>query len=93
MVCKAIYTRTAEKDLGRLERKQSQKIIKKIKEYCNSGDPLLHAKKLKNFEIATYRFRIGKYRVIFRLDPQTEKVIILVVLKVAHRKDVYRSIS
>ncbi len=47
------------------------------------------AKKLKGFKIATYRFRVGVYRVIFRKDQKTKRLVILTVLRVAHRREVY----
>ena len=42
---------------------------------------------MKDNRFGQYRFRIGDYRIIFDLDPNTEEVI---VLAVGHRKDVYR---
>lgn len=84
-----MYTRSAVKDLDRLDKQQAVKILKKVDEYLRLEDPLMKAKKLKSFEISTYRFRVGDYRVVFRLDEKSLKLVVLVVLKVAHRKDVY----
>lgn len=36
-----------------------------------------------------YRFRVGDYRAVFRMDPQTENYVISVILSIAHRKDIY----
>jgi len=48
---------------------------------------LKHASKLTDPALGTYRFRIGDYRVIFDIE---EKEI--VVLRVGHRKDIYRKL-
>ena len=85
-----IYTLSAEKDLGKLDRGCAIKILLKIDEYLKMRDPLVRAKKLKGFEMDTYRFRVGDYRVIFRLDMRSGKLVVLVVLKVAHRREVYK---
>jgi len=84
-----IYTKSAEKDLAGLEPETAKRIIRKLDFYITQKDPLEYAKKLQGFEIDTYRFRIGDYRVIFRRDVKTNKLVILVVLKIAHRKEVY----
>lgn len=86
---KVVYTKIAQKDLSNLGNKLVQRILKKVHEYSGLDEPLAKAKRLKGFEIDTYRFRVGDYRVIFRLDPKSQKLVILVVLKVAHRKEVY----
>jgi len=86
------YTQIAEKDLERLDKNIAVRILKKIESYVNSSNPLSYAKKLKNFTIDTYRFRVGDYRIVFRMDPGTNKIIILVVLRVLHRKEVYSKI-
>jgi len=45
------------------------------------------------FETDTYRFRVGDYRVVFRLDPQNQQLVVLVVLRVRHRKEVYKNLE
>ena len=86
---KVVYTKASQKDLNSLDSSIAQRILEKTNEYSKPNRPLLKAKKLKAFELNTYRFRVGDYRVIFRLDPQNQKLVVLVVLKVAHRKNVY----
>lgn len=90
MVYKLVYTKTAEKDLDQIDRSQAVKILKKVNEYMGMRDPLLKAKKLKGFDVDTYRYRVGDYRVVFRLDKNSGEIVILVVLKIAHRKEVYK---
>lgn len=87
---KLVYTRSAEKDLDKIDKNEAIKILLKIGEYVKLKDPLTKAKKLKGFEMDTYRFRVGDYRVIFRIDKESGDMVVLVVLKIAHRKDVYK---
>ena len=84
-----VYTKNAQKDLQRLGTSVVQRVLRKVDEYAKLADPMVKAKKLKGFELDTYRFRVGDYRIVFRLDPKTKKLVVLVVLRVAHRKEVY----
>lgn len=90
MVYKLFYTNPALKDLDRLEKSDRNKVLGKLDFYLKLSDPFTKAKKLKNFTIDTYRFRIGDYRVIFRKDPKTNILVVLVILRIVHRKDAYR---
>ncbi|MEK7673032.1 MAG: type II toxin-antitoxin system RelE/ParE family toxin [Patescibacteria group bacterium] len=85
---KVIYTSKARKDLKNLDLKITKRIIKKIKEYQETPDPLSFAKHLKNSILGSYRFRIGDYRAIFDVD-RDGNITILLILKIAHRKDIY----
>lgn len=85
-----VYTEHAQRDLARLDRSVAQRILKRVAFLTQRSNPLQSAKKLSGVDPATYRYRVGDYRVLFRLDPKTTRLIILVVLRVAHRKDVYR---
>jgi mRNA interferase RelE/StbE len=90
---KVVYTKRSQKDLDGLDYSLIQRILKKVDEFSRMSDPLKMASKLKGFEIDTYRFRVGDYRVVFRLDPQSFQLVVLVVLRVRHRKDVYRNLK
>ncbi len=89
---KVVYTQLSQKDLDRLDASVVRRILKKVDEYSKRKDPLEFAKKLTGFTLDTYRFRVGDYRVVFRLDPQTQQLVILVVLRVQHRKEVYKNL-
>lgn len=90
MVYKLLFTKSAERNLEKLDPQITKKILGKLKEYLGLKNPLEKAKKLKNFNLDTFRFRIGNYRVIFRKDQKTGELVILVILKIAHRKEVYK---
>ena len=59
-------------------------IMKKLKFFMSSPDPLYFAEHLNNFDLGEYRFRVGDYRVSFDVENDTAKI-----LKVAHREDIY----
>jgi len=85
---KVSYTINAEKDLRNMDFKVAQRIIKKIYFFSIQKDPLKFAKRLKNAELGTHRFRIGDYRALFDID-HSGKITLLMILKIKHRKDVY----
>ncbi len=86
-----LYTPSARKDLERIPPKTVQRITSKVLYYCNQLNPLQYAKKLNHPLFGEYRFRIGDWRVIFDVDKKGSFVILL-VLTVKHRKDVYRGL-
>ena len=80
-----VYTQRAAKDIRKLEEKIKRRIGKVLLRY--SVDPFKHAEKIADPRLGSYRFRIGDYRVIFDFEG-TE----IVVLRVGHRKEIYRKI-
>ena len=86
---KIVYTSKARKDLKNLDFYVGQRIIKKIRAYKETNNPLNFAKPLKNSRIGHFRFRIGDYRAVFDID-NNGNIKILLILKIAHRKEVYK---
>ncbi len=89
MVYRLVYSNVAQRNLENLSKKEAVRIFKKLSVFIHSPHPLKFARKLKGLKIPHYRYRIGDYRAIFRLNPQTKQLVILVVLKIVHRKDAY----
>jgi mRNA interferase RelE/StbE len=75
----------ALKDLKKLSPEVRKRVMEKLEFFITSNTPLAFIEHLTNHEIGSYRFRIGDYRVI--LDVEDD---ILVVLKVGHRREIYR---
>lgn len=75
----------AVQDIKKLPKVTQRRIIKKLDFYTSCKNPLSFADKLIHFEIGSYRFRIGDYRVIF--DVEDDRIIILTL---GHRKEVYK---
>ena len=65
-------------------RKDRRRIVAKIRQL--SGDPRpIGSQKLSGQEL--YRVRQGDYRIVYTVDDDGSKVVIV---KIGHRKDVYR---
>jgi len=89
MIYKIAYSFSAERDLLKIKKKDAGRIVRKIVSFSKLEDPFSKAKKLKGFDSDTYRFRIGDFRAIFRIDEKNEVLTILVILKIANKKDAY----
>lgn len=89
MIYKFVYTKSAVKDIDQLDQVVRRRILKKMDEYIAMDDPMKMSSLLKGFDIPTFRFRVGDYRIVFRQDKKTKKLVVLVVLKIQHRKEVY----
>ena len=81
-------SRTAEKQILRLNRTAQALIIRFLRERLQSGDnPRQWGKPLQGEKRGLWRYRVGDYRLICEI--QDERVTVLVI-RVGHRKDVYR---
>ncbi len=81
------FSRDAEKQFARLDKILRARIFKKLTFFQNLKDPLSHAKPLRGYE-RCFRFRVGDYRVI--VTPKADgTLVILLILKIAHRREVY----
>ncbi len=88
MAWKIEITRTAEKQIKKLHRVAQQSIVRFLRDRLNPADnPRQWGKPLHGEKRGLWRYRIGDYRLI--CDIQDERITIL-VLRVGHRKDVYR---
>lgn len=83
MLENVVYTKSAVRDIKKLDRVVKKKIKQKIETY--SKKPLDHARKLLDPRLGTYRWRVGNYRIVF--DIVEDKIVIL---RIRHRRDVYR---
>ncbi len=83
------YTRKAKKDLEQIEYQEAKRILDKIEANSKLEKPLSLAKRLKGLPEDIYRYRVGKYRVIFIVDNFTKPKMITVI-NIKHRKNVYK---
>lgn len=79
------YKRSAFEELLQLPSNIAHKIKTAIDILSENPRPL-GCKKLKGSD-KDYRIRIGNYRVVYTI---TDTILIITVIKIAHRKDVYR---
>ncbi len=82
------YSAETRKDLKALDKAIAARIIKKVSIYASASDHRKHAKSLTGSFRGFYRFRVGDYRVVFSISEEGTVSIIIVIL-IAHRKDVY----
>ncbi|MBA4379728.1 MAG: hypothetical protein C0393_03435 [Anaerolinea sp.] len=79
------FKSSALKELERLPRQIIPRAIAAIKGLAESPFPP-GVKKLAGFE-RTYRVRVGDYRILYEIH---EDRLIIEIIRVKHRKDVYR---
>jgi len=82
------YTLRARRELHDLPQQTSLRIAMKLRWYADQELPLLFAKRLIVPGAMLFRFRIGHYRAIFRLEGRTLEIILILTVK--HRKEAYQ---
>ncbi|HXM24371.1 MAG TPA: type II toxin-antitoxin system RelE/ParE family toxin [Terriglobales bacterium] len=88
MVWTIEITRTAEKQIKKLDASSQKSIVRFLRERLKSAEnPRQWGKPLHGDKRGLWRYRVGDYRLI--CDIQDERITVL-VLEVAHRKDIYR---
>lgn len=80
-----LYKRSASEELLQLPANIAHKVKTAIDSLSENPRPQ-GCKKLKG-SVNEYRIRIGNYRVIYTIS---KTVLIVTIIKIAHRKDVYR---
>jgi len=81
-----LVSSSAEKDMKSIDRMHLRRVDLAIIGLQNDPYPS-GVKRLIAKDIAQYRIRVGDYRVLYDVDESRKKVLIL---RVGHRKDVYR---
>jgi mRNA interferase RelE/StbE len=79
------FTRRAQRDFDALDKPVQQRLRIRIDGLASNPFPT-GAKRLHGDE-PFYRIRVGDYRVVYEVDG---KQLIVVVVKVGHRKEIYR---
>lgn len=81
---KVYFKESVQKDLSAVPKKDLQKILRRIETLATDPRPQGH-EKLTGQE--RYRVRQGRYRIVYSIQ---DKELTVWVVKVAHRKDIYR---
>jgi mRNA interferase RelE/StbE len=76
--------RQAVKELSRIDRRDRERILQAIDGLVENPRPA-GSKKLRSRD--GWRLRVGLYRILYRIE---EKQLLVLVVKVGHRRDVYR---
>lgn len=80
------FLKRAERDLAALPERDRIRIARRIEELSeNPWAP--GAVALKGAFPNHYRLRVGDYRVIYQVE---KKVLVMVVVRIGHRREIYR---
>ena len=80
-----VFKKSVAKDLRRLPQQDIRRVLERIRSLADDPRPF-GCEKLSGLE--RYRVRVGVYRVIYEIR---DRILLVVIVKVAHRGDVYRS--
>ena len=91
MVWKIEYTAQAQRQLGKIDRQTTRRILKFMEEkIATHPNPQLLSKALKG-NLGSYdRFRVGNYRVICQIQAQILKIL---VVRLGHRNSIYQDLN
>jgi mRNA interferase RelE/StbE len=79
------FKRSALRELGKLPKEFSRRVGLEIEKLA--ADPYPPGCKKLHGEMNLFRIRVGEYRVIYSIDGAK---LIITIIRVGHRKDVYR---
>lgn len=79
------FTKRADRDLDRLPGDLRVRAIRMIESLA--GNPRPNGSIKLSGKEDMYRIRVGDYRIIYEVQ---DKVLLILVLRVGHRRDVYR---
>jgi mRNA interferase RelE/StbE len=78
-------------DLSRIDRAHQKIIKEKLLILAEDPEALKNnIKRLKGDLEGLYRLRVGRYRIVFR---KNGKELVILIIRIGHRKDVYLSSS
>ncbi len=84
MSFRVILEPRAEKALDALDRRDRTRMAKAFRGLAQASFAMPNVKALAG---GGYRLRVGDYRALYRIE---QDVLLIVVVKVGHRRDVYR---
>lgn len=77
----------ALKEAKKLDRKARKKIVEYLeKRVLASQNPYQLGKPLKGNKAGIWRYRVGDYRILCQIE---DEVLIILIIAVGHRKDIY----
>jgi mRNA interferase RelE/StbE len=76
---------SAKKELKKIDKRYIKKIIDEVEVLSNNPYPKNHKKLIGSKNL--YRIRINDYRVVYKVEDER---LIIEIIRVKHRKDVYR---
>jgi len=80
-----LFSKRAKSDWQKLDRAVQERLREKLAYFISQRNPLRYAEKLHDKDSGEFRFRVGDYRIVF--DAKENNIL---VLRVGHRKDIYK---
>jgi mRNA interferase RelE/StbE len=80
------FSDKALKSLKKIPKSDSERIISALEDLALDPDIKANVKRLTNHPEAVFRLRVGNYRVLY---DKHDTVLIIAVIDVGHRKDIY----
>ncbi len=81
-----VWSDEAKRDFKRLEKETQRRIVERLLKA--SENPFLVVKRLVG--VSLYSLRVGDYRIILSIE---NKRLIILVIKIRHRKEAYEKLS
>lgn len=81
------FTRNADKAMRKLDRPTAGRVLDELEEIAKLDDPRSRGKALTGNLAGLWRYRVGDYRVVCDIE---DGVLVILVVDVAHRREVYR---
>ena len=78
---------TAEKQIRKLPRDAQVRVLQAIRPLATQPTPP-GSRKVRGYD-DVFRIRVGMYRVLYRVEGRR---LLIIILKIGHRRDVYRSL-
>lgn len=78
----------AARKIAKLDKQVAKRITAKLREVSRLDDPRSTGKALVGNMAGLWRYRVGDYRIICDIE---DEVLVVLVVDVAHRREVYRS--
>ena len=83
---KVVYKEKAHKQLLKLDKAVSKRILDYMEEVSALADPRARGKSLVGNLVGFWRYRVGDYRVLCRIK---DKELVVSVIEIGHRSNVY----
>ena len=88
MVWQIEFDSEAENDLKKIDREIQRRILRYLRErIATEKDPRRFGAPLRRELSGLWKYRLGDYRIICRIE---DKRIVVYVIRIGHRKDVYK---
>jgi len=85
-----VFTEYARKQYFKLPPDIQERVHRKLQILKNHSDIFSVLKSIQEIPLATHRLRMGGYRLLLFFKSNQNKNITFLVVKIAHRREVYR---